>query len=67
MLWWNIEQVRPLRKSDIQIFRIPQQKSGLAKQLGISRNAYHQMDAGKVYFNVLSFLQVTPEEFFCQL
>jgi len=47
--------------------------SGLAKQLGISRNAYHQMEAGKVYFNVLSLLQVlnffqlTPEEFFCQL
>jgi len=47
--------------------------SGLAKQLGISRNAYHHMEAGKVYFNVLSLLKVlnffelTPEEFFTSI
>lgn len=32
--------------------------SGLAKEVGISRNAYHQMESGKVYFNFLSLLQV---------
>jgi DNA-binding XRE family transcriptional regulator len=32
--------------------------SGLAKEVGISRNAYHQMESGKVYFNVMSLLQV---------
>jgi len=32
--------------------------SGLAKELGISRNAYHSMESGKVYFNLLSLLQV---------
>lgn len=32
--------------------------SGLAKELGISRNAYHNMESGKVYFNLLSLLQV---------
>jgi len=32
--------------------------SGLAKELGISRNAYHLMEAGKIYFNVLSLLQI---------
>jgi len=62
MLWWNIEQVRPIRKSGIQIFRISPQKSGLAKQLGISFNAYHQMDPDMVHFNVLSFLQVESRQ-----
>ena len=32
--------------------------SGLAKEVRISRNAYHQLESGKVYFNVLSLLQV---------
>ena len=32
--------------------------SGLAKEIGISRNAYHQMEIGNVYFNLLSLLQV---------
>ena len=32
--------------------------SGLAKQVGISRNAYHMMAAGKVYFNVMSLIQI---------
>jgi DNA-binding XRE family transcriptional regulator len=32
--------------------------SGLAKQVGISRNAYHMMEAGKVYFNVMSIMQI---------
>jgi DNA-binding XRE family transcriptional regulator len=32
--------------------------SGLAREVGISRNAYHQMESGKVYFNVISLLNV---------
>jgi len=32
--------------------------SGLAKEIGISRNAYHMMEAGKVYFNVMSLMQI---------
>jgi DNA-binding XRE family transcriptional regulator len=31
---------------------------GLAKQAGISRNAYHQMECGMVYFNFLKLIQV---------
>ena len=47
--------------------------SGLAKEVRISRNAYHQLESGKVYFNVLSLLQVldyhqiTIEDFFKNL
>lgn len=32
--------------------------SGLAKQLGISRNAYSQMEKGKTYFYLLNLLKV---------
>jgi DNA-binding XRE family transcriptional regulator len=32
--------------------------SKLSKELGISRNAYSFMETGKVYFNVLTLLQV---------
>ncbi|MGD0340498.1 MAG: helix-turn-helix transcriptional regulator [Bacteroidales bacterium] len=32
--------------------------SGLAKEIGISRNAYSQIENGKVYCNFLSVLQV---------
>ncbi len=32
--------------------------SGLAKEMGISRNAYHMMEVGKVYFNVISLMQI---------
>jgi DNA-binding XRE family transcriptional regulator len=32
--------------------------SGLAKEIGISRNAYGQIENGKVYCNFLSILQV---------
>lgn len=45
----------------------------LSKELGISRNAYSQMESGKVYFNFLSVLQVldyfqiSPSDFFSEL
>ena len=32
--------------------------SGLAKQVGISRNGYHLIETGRVYFNFLTFLNV---------
>jgi DNA-binding XRE family transcriptional regulator len=32
--------------------------SKLSKELGISRNSYSNMEYGKVYFNVLTLLQV---------
>jgi len=32
--------------------------SGLAKQVGISRNGYHLMETGRVYFNLLTFLNI---------
>lgn len=32
--------------------------SGLAKELGISRNAYRQMEKGEVYFSTYNFLKV---------
>lgn len=47
--------------------------SGLAKELCISRNAYHQMETGKVYFNFSSLLQIlayhnlTAKKFFKEL
>lgn len=47
--------------------------SSLSTELGISRNAYAQMEAGKVYFNFLSLLQVldyfqiSPSDFFTEL
>ncbi len=30
----------------------------ISKELGISRNSYHYMESGTVYFNVLTLLQV---------
>jgi len=47
--------------------------SGLARELKISRNAYHLMETGKTYFNVLSLLlvldyhQIPASEFFVTL
>jgi len=47
--------------------------SGLAKEVGISRNAYHLVESGKVYFNFISLLQVldyhhiTIDDFFKNL
>lgn len=47
--------------------------SSLSTEIGISRNAYAQMEAGKVYFNFLSLLQVldyfqiSKEDFFAEL
>lgn len=47
--------------------------SGLAKQLGISRNAYSQMEKGKTYFYLLNLLKVldfhnkSATEFFKEL
>lgn len=32
--------------------------SKLCKDLGISRNSYHQMESGKVYFNILNLILV---------
>ena len=32
--------------------------SGLAKELGISRNAYRQMERGEIYFSIYNFLKV---------
>ena len=48
--------------------------SALAKKVGISRNNYHQMEEGNIYFNFLSLLkiisyykEITPEDFFKHL
>jgi DNA-binding XRE family transcriptional regulator len=32
--------------------------SGFAKEVGISRNGYHQMENGKVYFNIMTLMQI---------
>jgi DNA-binding XRE family transcriptional regulator len=32
--------------------------SGFSKQVGISRNAYHQMETGSVYFNLGSLMNI---------
>ncbi len=32
--------------------------SGLAKELGISRNSYSQMERGEIYFSTYNFLKV---------
>jgi len=32
--------------------------SGFAKELGISRNAYRQMERGEIYFSTYNFLKV---------
>lgn len=73
----NPEHQELMQKIGIRLQTLRKEKkissSGLAKQLGISRNAYHQMEAGKVYFNVLSlikvlhFHQLTLKEFFTSI
>ena len=47
--------------------------SGFSKQVGISRNAYHQMETGSVYFNlgslmnILSYYKIDGKTFFKDL
>ncbi len=61
-------------KVGIRLMRLRREKnlstSALAKHAGISRNNYHYIETGRVYFNiesvlqVLDFLQVDASEFF---
>jgi len=54
----------------LQKLRNNESISGLAKKVGISRNAYSQMEQGKVYFNlfnlmlVLGYHKKSPSDFF---
>jgi len=45
-------KLKKLRQSkDVPAYR-------LAKEVGISRNAYHQMECGEVYFSTYKFMKV---------
>jgi transcriptional regulator with XRE-family HTH domain len=78
----NYKEITPghqelLNKIGVELQRLRKNKnlssSGLAKQVGISRNGYHQMEQGMVYFNfstfllILDFYQIPPLIFFNNL